>query len=163
MFLYFASICRRPFPMLHRQFSELVDSVSDQITSYHDNVLCTVILQDAHSHNWTENRPFFEVRQMFVTTFLVKSEWKCKKNVRLKFNVWRVFGQYYTFAVEDTYLDFWWVNNLSPTKLRKWWADFSPSITIVHSPVKGIDAIFYCYENESFEDSVRRNFPCVLH
>lgn len=161
MFLYFASICRRPFPILHRQFSELVDSVSDQITSYHDNVLCTVILQDAHSHNWTENRPFFEVRQMFVTTFLVKSEWKCKKNVRLKFNVWRVFGQwpwwrqstlstlwwicrlqmrwiafkqviekmiglrfyleklshsrgfshvtvkYYTFAVEDSYLDFW--------------------------------------------------------
>ena len=55
--------CRRPFPMLHRQFSELVDSVSDQITSYHDNMICTVILQDAHSHNWTEHRPFYEVTQ----------------------------------------------------------------------------------------------------
>lgn len=51
---------RHPFPMLLHQFSELVDSVSDQITSYHDNAMCTVILQDAHSHNWTEKRPFFE-------------------------------------------------------------------------------------------------------
>lgn len=47
--------------MLHHQFSELVDSLSDQITSYHNNVICTVILQDAHSHNWTERRPFYEV------------------------------------------------------------------------------------------------------
>ena len=47
--------------MLHRQFSELVDCVSDQITSYHNNVICTVILQDAHGHNWTDSRAFYEV------------------------------------------------------------------------------------------------------
>lgn len=52
---------RRPFPILHRQFSDLVDSVIDQITSYHDNLISTVILQDAHSHNWADHRPFYEV------------------------------------------------------------------------------------------------------
>lgn len=51
---------RRPFPVLHRQFSDLVDSVSDQIISYHDNVISTVILQDARSNNWSDARPFFE-------------------------------------------------------------------------------------------------------
>lgn len=51
---------RRPFPVLQHQFSELVDSVSHQITSYHDNIILTVILQDAHSHSWTDHRPFFE-------------------------------------------------------------------------------------------------------
>ena len=66
--------------MLLHQFSELVDSVSDQITSYHDNVMCTVILQDAHSHNWTEKRPFFEVMQMFVTT--------CKFHQKIRSTLW---------------------------------------------------------------------------
>lgn len=51
---------RRPFPLLHRQFSDLVDSVSDQIISYHDNVISMVILQDARSNNWSDSRPFFE-------------------------------------------------------------------------------------------------------
>ena len=30
------------------------------------------------------------------------------------------------------------------------WVDFSPTITFVHSPVKGIAAIFYCCENAFF-------------
>lgn len=53
--------------MLHRQFSELVDSVSDQIISYHETIILTVILQDTHSHNWTDHRPFFEVTVMVIT------------------------------------------------------------------------------------------------
>ena len=59
--VFFSLHFRRPFPILHRQFSDLVDSVIDQITSYHDNVISTVILQDAHSHNWADHRPFYEV------------------------------------------------------------------------------------------------------
>ena len=59
--VFFSLHSRRPFPILHRQFSDLVDSVIDQITSYHDNVISTVILQDAHSHHWADHRPFYEV------------------------------------------------------------------------------------------------------
>ena len=59
--VFFSLHFRGPFPILHRQFSDLVDSVIDQITSYHDNVISTVILQDAHSHNWADHRPFYEV------------------------------------------------------------------------------------------------------
>ena len=53
--------------MLHRQFSDLVDSVSDQIISYHDNVISMVILQDARSNNWSDSRPFFEVIRVVIT------------------------------------------------------------------------------------------------
>lgn len=59
--IFFFQHSRRPFPILHRQFSDLVNSLIEQITSYHDNVISTVILQDAHSHNWADHRPFYEV------------------------------------------------------------------------------------------------------
>ena len=68
---FFSLICRRPFPVLHRQFSELVDSISDQIVSYHETIILTVILQDTHSHNWTDHRPFFEVTWSSPLSFML--------------------------------------------------------------------------------------------
>ena len=65
--IHFLFVFRRPFPLLHRQFSDLVDSVSDQIISYHDNVISMVILQDARSNNWSDSRPFFEVIMVVIT------------------------------------------------------------------------------------------------
>lgn len=52
---------RRPFAVLHRQYSELVESLTNQIMNYHKHIIATVILQDAESHNWGDQRPFYEV------------------------------------------------------------------------------------------------------
>lgn len=55
---------RRPFAVLHRQYSELVESLTNQIMNYHKHIIATVILQDAESHNWGDQRPFYEVLHM---------------------------------------------------------------------------------------------------
>ncbi|XP_032233409.1 uncharacterized protein KIAA0825 isoform X2 [Nematostella vectensis] len=51
---------RRPFAVLHRQYSELVDTLTNQITNYHNHIITMVILQDPESHNWSDQKPFFE-------------------------------------------------------------------------------------------------------
>ncbi|KAK3709538.1 hypothetical protein QZH41_018988 [Actinostola sp. cb2023] len=51
---------RRPFAVLHRQYSEIVESLTNQIINYQKHVIATVILQDADSHNWEDQRPFYE-------------------------------------------------------------------------------------------------------
>lgn len=73
--------------MLHRQFSELVDSISDQIISYHETIILTVILQDTHSHNWTDHRPFFEVTWLPLCYYCLHLCIPGMKNV-FKKNVW---------------------------------------------------------------------------
>lgn len=64
-FAYFVTlyVCfsRRPFAVLHRQYSEMVESLTNQIINYQKHIIATVILQDAESHNWADQRPFFEV------------------------------------------------------------------------------------------------------
>ena len=73
--------------MLHRQFSELVDRISDQIISYHETIILTVILQDTHSHNWTDHRPFFEVTWLPLCYYCLHLCIPGMKNV-FKNNVW---------------------------------------------------------------------------
>ncbi|XP_031571022.1 uncharacterized protein KIAA0825-like [Actinia tenebrosa] len=51
---------RRPFAVLHRQYSELAESLTNQIMNYHKHIIATVILQDTESHNWEDQRPFYE-------------------------------------------------------------------------------------------------------
>lgn len=82
-----------------------------------------------------------EVNSKWLKEWLVLTCYLEKLNHSRGFS--QVTVKYYTFEVED----FWWVNELSPTKLRKWWADSSHSITFLHSPINGIAAIIYC-ENE---------------
>lgn len=82
--------------MLHRQFSDLVDSVSDQIISYHDHVISTVILQDARSNNWSDARPFFEVIMIIVpiitvTVVVCTIETACFSHTDLKLAVFAPF------------------------------------------------------------------------
>ena len=59
--LYLMFYSRRPFPLLLRQYGEFIDDVSDQIVNYHNQLIVTVILQDAQSHDWTDWRAFYEV------------------------------------------------------------------------------------------------------
>lgn len=55
-------VFRRPFPVLHKQFSELEGRITEKIINYHEQIITTVVLQDAPSHNWNDQRSFYEVR-----------------------------------------------------------------------------------------------------
>ncbi|XP_041465587.1 uncharacterized protein KIAA0825-like [Lytechinus variegatus] len=51
---------KRFFGGVEKQLSQLETVVQQQIISSHVMVVSTVILQDAESHNWADQRPFFE-------------------------------------------------------------------------------------------------------
>ncbi|XP_022099674.1 uncharacterized protein KIAA0825 homolog [Acanthaster planci] len=43
-----------------KQYTELIATVKAEILDYQHHVISTIILQDAESHHWSDQRPFFE-------------------------------------------------------------------------------------------------------
>ena len=55
---------RHSLESIRTQFSELSGRLQTEIVDYQNDVISTVILQDAESHNWGDQRPFYEVRTL---------------------------------------------------------------------------------------------------
>ncbi|XP_038077864.1 uncharacterized protein KIAA0825 homolog [Patiria miniata] len=51
---------RHSLGTVKKQYSELVTSLKGQILDYQDHVISTIVLQDAESHHWGDQRPFYE-------------------------------------------------------------------------------------------------------
>ncbi|XP_033121193.1 uncharacterized protein KIAA0825-like isoform X2 [Anneissia japonica] len=48
------------FVSLRQQFLEVIDELADKLVSYHVTTLCNILLHDADSHNYTDQRAFYE-------------------------------------------------------------------------------------------------------
>ncbi|KAH3834366.1 uncharacterized protein KIAA0825-like isoform X2 [Dreissena polymorpha] len=51
---------KKPFSVLYKQFVELVETLTEQVIQRHGNYIASSVLHDTDSHNWTENKEFYE-------------------------------------------------------------------------------------------------------
>ncbi|XP_052791373.1 uncharacterized protein KIAA0825-like [Mya arenaria] len=54
---------KKPFSLQYKQFVELVESLTSTVVQRHGNYIATSVLHDTDSHNWTENKEFFEAER----------------------------------------------------------------------------------------------------
>ena len=55
------SSSKQPLSTVYKQYCELVEQSTTRITDHHKYLLVTVILHDAESNHWMDNKEFYEV------------------------------------------------------------------------------------------------------
>ena len=114
---------RKAFPLLYRQFCELVDTITQMVTDHHSLMLFSVVLQDAESHHWNDSKEFYEVRHLYISltifvwsfdTFENNLEVKHKFTKYLKESCGLEFNQHFSFKY---FPKIPFVNEISPKSL----------------------------------------------